>query len=229
MLVWGGESGFGVTENTGAMYDPGSDSWAPITTTGAPASRALHTAVWTGSRMLVWGGAGAGVFDTGAQYDPATDSWSAITTAGAPSARFDHTAIWTGSRMLIWGGGGPGGSVTNTPGGQYDPASDSWTAVTTTGAPSARQSHTAVWTGLRMLVWGGLDADGLNTGAQYDPAADSWSATTTIGAPSGRFNHTAVWTGSRMLVWGGGSLGALAGKGQGLGGLYLRLHLFVKN
>ncbi len=42
-------------------------------------------------------------------------------------------------------------------GGQYDPVGNAWTATTTTGAPSARQYHTAVWTGSRMIVWGGYD------------------------------------------------------------------------
>jgi hypothetical protein len=43
----------------------GSDSWAPSTTTGAPSARGAHTAVWTGSRMLVWGGA---LTNTGGRY-----------------------------------------------------------------------------------------------------------------------------------------------------------------
>jgi hypothetical protein len=32
---------------------------------------------------------------------------------------------------------------------------DSWTATSTTNAPSPRSSHTAVWTGSEMIVWGG--------------------------------------------------------------------------
>jgi hypothetical protein len=28
-----------------------------MTTSGAPGQRALHTAVWTGNEMLIWGGA----------------------------------------------------------------------------------------------------------------------------------------------------------------------------
>src|SRR5262249_9208551 len=33
---------------------------------------------------------------------------------------------------------------------------DSWTATSTTNEPSARSSHTAVWTGSEMIVWGGF-------------------------------------------------------------------------
>lgn len=42
--------------------------------------------------------------------------------------------------------------------------SEVWQPTTTTGAPSARQSHTTVWTGSRMLVWGGSN---LNTGGRH--------------------------------------------------------------
>ena len=101
--------------------------------------------------------------------------------------------------MIIWGGTD---NVTgfNT-GGSYNPATDVWTATSTTNTPSARSQHSAVWTGSEMIVWGG---DGpFDTGGRYDPAADTWTATSTVNAPSGRWLHTAVWTGDEMIVWGG--------------------------
>ena len=36
------------------------------------------------------------------------------------------------------------------------PCTDQWTATSTTNAPSARDGHTAVWTGSEMIVWGGF-------------------------------------------------------------------------
>ena len=33
------------------------DTWTATSTTNAPAARFDHTAVWTGSEMIVWGGA----------------------------------------------------------------------------------------------------------------------------------------------------------------------------
>jgi hypothetical protein len=51
-------------------------------------------------------------------------------------------------------------------GGQYDPA-DSWTATTTTNAPAGRLFHTAVWTGTKMIVWGGFASAFPTTGGQY--------------------------------------------------------------
>src|SRR3989344_4782038 len=84
-----------------------------------------------------------------------------------------------------------------------------WSSMGTTGAPTARSNHSAVWTGTRMIVWGGHNgASYLNTGAIYNPAADSWTATSTLGTdtnapPSGRTDHSAVWTDDRMIIWGG--------------------------
>ena len=108
MIVWGGCAsalgcGAGYFDD-GGRYDPATDTWTPTSTAGAPAGRSLHSAVWTGSEMVVWGGQGAGVtvFDDGGRYDPAADAWTAMTTADAPQARVRHTAVWTGSEMIVF-------------------------------------------------------------------------------------------------------------------------------
>src|SRR5215217_7108017 len=104
--------------------------------------------------------------------------------------------------MIVWGG--YAGGISNT-GGRYNPNTDSWTSTSITDA-EARQSHTAVWTGSEMIVWGGApdnSYNGLNTGGRYNSSTDSWTATSTANAPEARREHTAVWTGSEMLAWGG--------------------------
>ena len=202
-MVWGAPGdttliGAGYTEIAPSQID----YWTVTTTTGAPSGRYWHTAVWTGSRMIVWGGYRDVSLNDGGQYDPVANTWTATTTTGAPSVREFHTAVWTGSRMIVWGG--ENGSVYLNDGGQYDPIANAWTLMTTAGAPSVREFHTAVWTGSKMIVWGGENASvTLNDGGQYDPVANAWTATTTTGAPTVRVDHTAVWTGSRMIVWGG--------------------------
>ena len=54
MIVWGGSAA--ATMNTGGKYNPGTDSWTATDITRAPAGRTAHSAVWTGSEMIVWGG-----------------------------------------------------------------------------------------------------------------------------------------------------------------------------
>jgi N-acetylneuraminic acid mutarotase len=180
------------------------DTWTPTSLTNAPDARYEHTAVWTGSEMIVWGGIGISAFlNTGGRYNPATDSWAATSTANAPAGRSEHTAVWTGNEMIVWGGSAPAPNYFNT-GGRYNPGTDSWVATSTTNAPVARDLHTAVWTGSEMIVWGGHNSSTVfNTGGRYNPISDNWITTSTTNAAAARDLHTAVWTGSEMIVWGG--------------------------
>lgn len=212
MLVWGGvPSTGGFVLANGGSYDPESNSWSSINGFGfIHVGRRLHTAIWTGSHMIVWGGwGGSSVTNTGASYNPATNTWTATSTLGAPDARAVHTAIWTGSRMIVWGG--IQGTTLYQSGGIYDPVSDTWATISQVGAPSPRYYHTATWTGSKMLVWGGQLSyvGGLpsQTGAAYDPVTNSWATITTIGAPTARYAHSAVWDGSSMIVFGGQNQG----------------------
>ena len=207
MIIWGGHDDLFGRANTGGRYDPSTDSWVSTSTTDAPAGREAHTAVWTGSEMIVWGGAtGSADVNTGGRYNPRTNSWAITSTNGAPSARDSHTAVWTGSEMIVWGGH-TSGHYFNT-GGIYHPTTNSWTATSTTNAPTRRYIHTAVWTGSEMIVWGRVDDSRyLNTGGRYDVGTNTWTVTTTTDAPSARIDHTAVWSGSEMMVWGGYGVG----------------------
>ena len=135
------------------------------------------------------------------------DTWTPTSLTNAPDTRASHTAVWTGSEMIIWGGSPDDGTTTWNTGGRYNPSTDSWTATSTTNAPSARESHTAVWTGSEMIVWGGGGNCGnsCNTGGRYNPNTDSWTATSLTSAPIGRNGHTAVWDDldAQMIIWGG--------------------------
>jgi N-acetylneuraminic acid mutarotase len=202
MIVWGGQDANLNDLNTGGRYNPGTDSWTATSITNAPAPRDSHQTVWTGSEMIVWGGG----YTTGGRYNPSADTWVATSTTNAPTARADNTAVWTGSEMIVWGGQGVLEGYLNT-GGKYNPSTDSWTATSTTNAPDARSVHTAVWTGREMIVWGGRNCSpnciNFNTGDRYNPDTDGWVATSTTNAPTAREDHTAVWTGSEMIAWGG--------------------------
>ncbi len=220
MIVWGGKNGLMQGLNSGGEYTFATDSWGP-TGQGAnvPAVRQGHTAVWTGTTMLVWGGMlgvpgtnqWPGHTNTGGAYNPVTKQWTATTTSGAPSVA-GHTAVWNGSEMIAWGGN-------SNAGGKYNPASDTWTAVTTSGAPTARTFHTAVMIFGKMVVWGGYVGHApsggyVNSGGVYDPSANSWTSTSMTNAPVARGFHTAVVNSSKkMLVFGGNSSQAYLGDG----------------
>ena len=213
LIVWGGYGASGMLNN-GGRYQVSAQSWLPVESSGAPAARYANAAVWTGARMLVWGGRNnTGILNDGALYDPAANSWAALGLDNAPAARYSAASVLAGDTVLVWGGQGAtgalgdGASLALTSG-----VPSAWSAITTTGAPSARSGHAAAWTGSKLIVWGGLQGGThLNDGGIYDPANDTWAGITTTGAPAAREKHAAVWTGTELIVIGGeGVSGSLA-------------------
>ena len=217
MIVWGGFGGFGaVPLNNGGRFNVSSNRWFPIATANAPRARANHTAVWTGTEMIVWGGydftnfANPTYLFNGASYNPSNNTWTTLPNLSFLPGRASQTALWTGSEMLIWGGNSSPGflspPVFYDQGFGYDPVTRLWRFLPSSGL-SARSAHTAVWTGDEMLIWGGIGASGVtNTGARYHPGSNVWAGITTDLAPIGRNAHTAVWGDHRMIVWGGQNL-----------------------
>ncbi|MBL9127241.1 MAG: hypothetical protein JNL97_06330, partial [Verrucomicrobiales bacterium] len=205
MIVWGGLGS--VFLANGATYSVASGNWNPLPTQNAPAERDDHLAVWTGARMLVWGGRNAtGLLANGGLYDPASQLWSPLANASGVAARQSAAGVWTGTEFIVWGGLGELGEL--AVGARLPLAGGavpgSWSLLPTSGAPSARIGHSAVWTGQKLLVWGGhAGASFRGDGAAYDPSANNWQTLPSANAPSPRSGHVAVWTGDEMLVFGG--------------------------
>ena len=207
----------------GAPTDPGAGPVRPKGWRKLPAGplRARHSAsaVWTGREMIVWGGAwragNASIWlDDGAAYDPAGDRWRRI--ANSPLApRSEAVIAWTGREVLVWGGQKQS-SLTGfgdefSDGALYDPTRNTWKAMAEWPL-AERYGARAVWTGSRLVVWGGAASAGgedpppLADGAAYDPASDRW--TTLAAAPlAGRIAPLAgPRGGSALFSWGPGEV-----------------------
>jgi N-acetylneuraminic acid mutarotase len=216
MIVWGGCGEGDNYLGTGGKFASGTQLWSPVTTSGAPEGRYGHVAVWTGSRMLVWGGLnGAGLLNSGALYDPVSNQWTAISVASPPEGRLGATAVWAGDRFIVWGGEGTGGDLDN--GAQLifsNGVPSSWVPMNSVSAPLPRRDHSAVWTGDRLIVWGGRSGESpLSDGAAYDATANVWQAMSTGSAPAPRYDHAAVWSGSEMLIVGGANASGVLSTG----------------
>ena len=215
LMVWGGTSG-GSYVNTGARFNPTTQTWTPLPVTNAPSGRIGHIALWTGAGMLVWGGRNnGGTLNNGGLYNPSSSMWSSLPLPNAPAARSDAAAVWAGNRLLVWGGQNEQGILNS--GAQLgfnNGAPTVWFALSAISAPSGRTGHTAVWTGQRLLIWGGKNNTGLLAdGASYDPVANAWSPLPTANAPTSRTGHGAVWTGQEMIIFGGESTAGTVGDG----------------
>jgi N-acetylneuraminic acid mutarotase len=173
MLIWGGYNPSTQVGKSGGQYNAATDTWSAISTTSAPVERYDHVSVWANTKMFVWGGFGAGgSLNSGGTYDPAGDTWSAMSTTNVPSARYAHSTVYdSGDDTVIVWGGYTGTGYTNS-GGTYRMANDDWCPTSTTNAPTARSNHTAVWTGTKMIIWGGYNTSSgpLNTGSTYQKA-----------------------------------------------------------
>lgn len=165
MIIWGGSSWNDTNSfsfDNGAGYNPTLDRWKTLPKQNAPASRTKHTAVWTGTEMIVWGGVhypSGEYYNSGASYNPALNRWTPLPSAGAPSHRSAHIAAWTGSEMVVWAG-----MVTNNVcfnnGARFNPLTGRWSPLSVENAPAPRmlmRPDAAVWTGSQMLVFGGYD------------------------------------------------------------------------
>jgi N-acetylneuraminic acid mutarotase len=209
LLIWGGENCAGAAcpsdrsphLGDGSAYTPATDKWRRLSAAPVGPREPAATA-WTGSEMLVWGGAtGDAEAADGAAYAPAGDKWRRL-AASPLSARSAAASAWTGRELLVWGGGDA------ADGAAYDPAADRWRPMAA-GPLGGRSAPVSAWTGRELLVWGGVslrDSRELADGAAYDPAADRWRplAQAPIG---GRYTPASAWTGRELVVWGGNGEG----------------------
>lgn len=210
MIVWGGTAGGTSYIGSGGSYDPATDVWTSLSAVGIPVARIGHTAVWTDTQMIVWGGKGtSGYLATGSRFTPSISggSWSATVAtlaSGVPAARMGHVAVWTGSKMIIWGG--QSGSIPLGDGAVYSTTADQWTTVSSTNAPAARFDHSAVWTGTELLIAAGANVSGaINSSAGYDPSTQQWRPLSSLGSPAARSQLGAAWSGTELLLFGGTS------------------------
>ncbi len=201
-VVWGGSPV--VTDYGGAIdpladggrYDPVADAWTPTSATGAPSARAGHKAVWTGHEMAIFG-RDVDVFPTkpmeGWLYDPTTDAWRPMSTTGAPVTRAYYDVIAVDGKVIVWGGWlAPGIGTEQQPaatGGIYDPATDTWSAISEMNAPRYDRGHVTLATRSGFVTLGatGVYAPpnvGELVAARYDLATSTWTTTAAVSEPN---------------------------------------------
>jgi N-acetylneuraminic acid mutarotase len=206
-IGWGGGC-CGDADSNGAAYNPATNTFRKLARSPlAPEQQPIGA--WTGHELvLVVSGISAvdgkplpARLARAAAYNPATDSWRRITSPPQHGTRFVGTAVWDGREMLVVGTGAQGQSAF-----AFNPATNRWRRLAF--LEPGHVGASAVWTGKRLLLWGGFRYDpkrgdgAAPHGLAYDPRTDRWSALPQwpLRARSG---STVVWTGRALLVWGG--------------------------
>lgn len=175
---------------------------------GTAQQRLHHSALWTGSELVVWGGVDE-------QGRARSDGWrfsprrrrTRMVASATVAPRSEHAAVWADGEMLVFGGR----DASQRPIGElvsYVPATDAWRELNASGGPSPRYGHVAVWTGRSLLVWGGTDGVRVfEDGAEYDPWDNTWTRLEPLEAPprtvAAREGAVGVWTGNELVVVGG--------------------------
>lgn len=207
ILVFGGYDQFNWIKypeiGPGYIYNVDSNTWTAMSTTNDPSPRYDAFSVWTGTEMIVWGGAGLDAnnnnifLSDGARYNPTTDTWTSMASNPNVNQNRIQKAIWTGTEMMLID------NYNNSY--KYNPTTDTWTAMSTVGAPSAPRFRAAiVWTGSELIVYGGNNSNDPNsttTGGRYNPATDTWTAMPAGGAPYYAVIGS-IWDGSKIFMSG---------------------------
>ena len=137
------------------------------------------------------------------------------TTNTVPPKRAEHTAVYDFvNKMVVFGGYDDLNDAQNdTYALDFNVTPASWTLVSISGdKPAPRYGHSAVWTPMGIMVFGGRNGTGefFDDCWKLELSKKDWEKMDVTGdKPSARWQHTAVWmdpspgeTG-RMLVFGG--------------------------
>lgn len=232
MLVWGGDCHSGTycsssqrsqIAQSGARYNPSTNSWTTMSTTNAPynAGESMSSSlssqttkgigVWSGSEFIsVSNNGNTNVLIK--KYNPSSNSWTNL-TAPSFSIKLSSKYVWTGSKLIIFS---QRDSASISYGGIYDYSADSWTEIvpdTTLGSPhvslAAIKDSEAVWTGTEViLIGGGMNncegfSAGRYKGVRYNPTSGKWNLLNNVNAPFGQHGSQANWINGKLYVYGG--------------------------
>lgn len=150
-----------------------------------PAARSYHATVWDGTNMRILGGRLGSPSSPGA---PTTDHFDLAGNgyAALPQALYDLAGVWHQGKLYTFGGlDASGNSVTNA--NVYDPAANTWSALTPLPASRARMAAYSDGTFIHLI--GGyqhtsFSSSSLGEWQIYDPATDTWSLASTGPQPS---------------------------------------------
>jgi|GEM_PF-4643106 len=158
VVIWGGFNPSLSVLKTGSIYRTATNTWVAMSTTNAPATGTIDPAMayYNGFVYIISG-------NETKRFDPVANTW---TNMAPPPYTFNGQKFsYDGNgKIYVWGGARyfAAGAPANT-GYVYDIASNTYTTITTTGAPSARAGSAICIGGANfLLVWGGSTSTGFN-------------------------------------------------------------------
>jgi N-acetylneuraminic acid mutarotase len=208
LYIFGGTSQ-GSQRNELYSWDKDTGCWTNLSTPLAgtvPSVRYAHTATVIDGKMYIFGGhTGSSYLNDLHVYDPAARTWTNLSYplfGSAPSARLYHMAFGAYGKLWIYGG-----NISSRVGDlhTYDPTTKTWSQLTTTNTPSARESASVVVMDGVAYFFGGYTTGVVNALHALDLMTLAWTTVTPLvgTAPSARYLHTASILDGKFYVFGG--------------------------
>jgi hypothetical protein len=198
-IGWGGGC-CGDAWSNGAAYNPATDTFRKLARSPLAPSQG-PVGAWTGRELVLFvsgydpdGKRYPARFARAAAYNPTTNTWRRI----APLPEPGGTAAWDGREVLVVSGGAHSQSAL-----AYNPATNRWRRLAS--LPTGRFDAAPVWTGKRLLLWGGehvRTSAVVRGGLAYNPRTNRWSVIPP-GPLKARGSSAVAWTGRALIVWGG--------------------------
>ena len=168
-----------------------------------------YRSIWTGTELLV-AGRPMNAFSRLAltRFNPAAKLWSTVTTNDEP--RFSSVdlreikLVQGGSDIFVLGRMDTLAN-TNSIGGIYNLASNTWRNIPTNGfsRPFLSSDAQLFWTGSELLVADGAVSPGASPVTVFNPVTSQWRAANTYNYDPVSFTDAMIaWTGSELLVYG---------------------------
>jgi hypothetical protein len=209
--AWTGEDFIIFDNSSYARFRPATNEWLPVSKAGAPTDFMAASVIAVDGDLLVLGVVECDESESGcplgALYHPREDFWEPFAVE-APRVFWVGATVWSGDALYTWGAWDFDESgmrqVRLNEGGRLDWATRTWQELPVENSPAG--DGLSIWTGSKLVKWGGVTRDQLlvDAGAVFDPLEWKWQ----LMAPApleARFGDAAAWTGTELLTWGGSS------------------------
>jgi len=207
-ILFGGCSGSAVYADTWEFhYD--TNTWTNRNALNFPPPLTGQGMVYASDldKVILFGGSGDGLTTTSTQtwcYDYNSNSWTALNASNPPPPRAVPGMIYdpVHHKVILFGGRSSFPPEGDSLGDcwSYDLASNAWTNLNPTSAPTAREAVGMVWVSEwnRALLFGGhnggIPGTFFNETWVYNPETNQWSSLNPSGSkPAGRFGGSMIY------------------------------------
>ncbi len=208
VILFGGLDGMIYSNETWA-YDLNTNTWTNMTPSTKPSARVFSSMVYDSinDKIILFGGSESGTpNDETWVYDLDTNTWTNMAPSPKPSPRSSHSMAYDSNNNKVILFGGIYESDVNDETWAYNLDTNTWTNMTPSTHPKARQKHSMVYDSIndKVILFGG-DAGANDETWAYDLDTNTWTNMVPSTKPSGREFSSMVYDSinDKVILFGG--------------------------